>query len=341
MRPLFLAAVLVVLTSAGASAAAPLPSGFFSLSRVHVRPQGRSLSFSVALQHVAADDRPVLAWSLSSTGGSSCENTGYPGGTRSRDGLVFWDQEGPTFAWKNGGTGRCGGRVSAIAENQDEHCTATVAVTTKGTTSATPSCAVGGYAIGFATLPIPASVFRAFTRAEAQLRRPPRNPVLAEHQLERDLQEQKATLSVFPPVWFCSFQGTFTPIVALRADLEGGATAAARRDARAAAHALTCAPTPVQRAFASLAASGKPELTPLTATLTHYFPPVFGLNYDDLVNEFADETVALERAEAATAAGNSAAATGELASVARSARAISTSLDRYQAKIVSVENAHG
>lgn len=341
MRPLCIVVVLFVLTSVGASAATPLPSAFFTLSRVQASSHSGSLSFSVALNHVATDDRPVLAWSLAPSGGAACENSSYPGGTRSRNGLVFWDQQGPTFSWDIGSTGRCAGKVSVVAENQDEHCTAIVEVTSKGTTSAAPACALGGYAVGFSTLPVPASVFHAYTGVQVQLRQPARSAAAAERQIRAVLKAQTAAFAAFPPIWFCDFARTFTPIAALRADLSRGANAAAVREARAAGNALKCAPTVVRRAFNTLATSAKPQLALLTATLEHYFPTVFGLHYNDLVNGFAAENVALANAEAATAAGNSGAAASQLAAVAQSAQTISKNLNHYQASVVRVENAQG
>ena len=339
MRSLCIAALLLALTSASASAATPVPSAFFKLSRVQASSHGKSVSFSVALEKVAATDRPVLAWSLAPSGGAACEDSGYPNGVRSRNGLVFWDQQGPTFTWVIGSAARCTGRVSVVAENQDEHCTATAEVTSKGTTSTSPACALGGYAVGFSTLPVPASVFRTYSRVQAQLREPARSAAGAERQIRDVLREQAAAFAVFPPVWFCNFARTFAPIAALRADLTRGANAAAVRDARAAANALKCAPSAVQHAFDTLATSAKPQPTVLTATLEHYFPTIFGLRYNDLVNGFAAENVAL--AEAAAAAGKSSAATGELAAVAHSAQTIGKSLNHYQASVVKVENAQG
>jgi hypothetical protein len=341
MRLLWIAAVLLALTSAGATAATPVPSAFFRLSRVQVSSHSRSLLFTVTVSHVQPNDGPVLSWSLSPTGGASCEDPGYPGGTRSRNGLVFWDQQGPTFQWDIGSTARCAGRVSAVAENQYEHCTATVAITGKGTTSAAPACALGGYAVGFSTLPVPASVFQAYTRVQAQLSGPPRSAAAAERQIRDALKAQTAAFAVFPPIWFCNFARTFAPIAALSTDLARGANTAAVRDARAAEHALTCAPAAVRHAFATLATSAKPQPALLAATLEHYFPTVFGFHYNDLVAGFAAESVALAKAEAATAAGNSIAATGRMAAVAHSAKAISAGLDHYQAGVVRVENANG
>jgi hypothetical protein len=341
MKLLWIAAALLALTLAGAAAAAPLPKAFFTLSRVQVSSHSGSLSFSVSLEHVAPTDRPVLAWSLAPKGGAACENSGYFGGTRSRNGLVFWDQQGPTFTWTTGSSGRCTGRVSAIAENADEHCTAIVEVTSKGTTSATPACALGGYAVGFSTLPVPKSVFQTYADVQAQLRRPPRSAAAAEREIRDVLKAQAAAFAVFPPIWFCNFARTFTPIAALRTDLDRGADSAAVREARAADTALKCAPTAVQRAFATLAGSAKPQLAVLTATLEHSFPTVFGLQYNNLVAGFAAENVALAKAEAAAATGNTAAAASQLAAVGRSTQTIGKSLDRYQAGVVRVENAQG
>jgi hypothetical protein len=341
MRALCIAAVFLALSAAGAAAATPLPSAFFKLSRVQVSTHGDSRFFTVSVTHVQPNDGPVLSWSLSPTGGASCEDSGYPGGTRSRNGLVFWDQQGPTFRWDLGSSGRCAGRVSVVAENQYEHCTATVATTPKATTSAAPACALGGYAVGFSTLPVPASVFQAYTRVQAQLSGPPRSAAAAEREIRKALEAQTAAFAVFPSIWFCNFARTFAPIAALSADFARRADAAARRDARTAERALSCAPTAVRQAFATLARSATPQPALLAATLEHYFPTVFGLRYDDLVQGFAVESVALGKAEAATAAGNSGAAEAEIAAVARSVNGLSTGLSRYQAAVVRVENANG
>lgn len=97
----------------------------------------------------------------------------------------------------------------------------------------------------------------------------------------------------------------------------------------------------MQRAFETLATSAKPQPALLTATLEHYFPAVFGFRYNNLVDGFTAEDVALAKAGAAAAAGDSGAAAGQLAAVARSARTISKDLDHYQAGVVRVENAQG
>jgi hypothetical protein len=190
-------------------------------------------------------------------------------------------------------------------------------------------------------LPIPASVFKAYARVQGELRRPPRGAAAIERQIRDVLQAQTATFAVFPPIWFCNFERTFTPIAALRTDLTRGADTAAVGAARAADEALSCAPTVVQRAFKTLATSAKPQPALLASTLEHYFPTVFGFHYDDLVDGFAAENVALDKAEAAAASGNSGAAAGQLAAVARSARTITKDINHYQAGVVRVENAQG
>jgi|SRR5579862_42855 len=341
-RALSVAVVLFAISASGAGAAPPLQSGFFRLSRVQVEKSSSVLSFSVTVSHVPAGDRATLSWSLAPTGGAPCENAGYPGGTQSRNGLVVWDEQGPTFRWDRGTTGRCAGTVSVVAENQYEHCTAKVAVTPLEAKSAAPACALGGYAIGFSTLPVPAEVFQAYGRIRAELGTPPASAGKAAQLIRKALQAQTAAVALFPPVWFCDFQRTFTPIVALRTDLARSATDASVRDARAADRALSsCAPAPVRTAFDRLAASAKPSVSVLTATLQHYFPAVFGFRYSDLVDRIAAENAALAAAETAAAAGDSAAASRQVAAAARSAGAISAGLDHYQRGVVRVENAHG
>ena len=219
MRLFAIAATILALTSAEAAAASPIRgAAFFKLSPLHVDAQGHSLVFAVTVSKVPADNRPTLAWSLSSTGGTVCENPGFPGGTRSQSGLIVWDQQGPTFRWDRGNA-HCAGTVSVVAENQYQHCTSLVRVTKSGSTPATPACALGGYAIGFSTLPVPAGVFSAYTNVRADLSSPPRSAAAAARQIRKALQSQTAALALFPPVWFCNFKQTFTPIAALQADL--------------------------------------------------------------------------------------------------------------------------
>jgi hypothetical protein len=328
----------VALTASGAAAAARGP-GFFQISRLHVRREGSALVFQVALAHVAANDRPTLAWSLAPTGGAACENMTFPGGTRSRRGLVVWDQQGPTFRWDRG-SGRCAGTVSVVAENQYVHCTSKAAVTLTGVRSAAPACALGGYAIGFSTLPVPAGVFRSYGRMQAELTGPPRSASAAARQIRRALQAQTSAFALFPPVWFCSFQRIFPPIVAVRSDLSRGASTAATRDARAAAGALArCAPAPVRAAFRRLAAS--PSSAAFGAALGRYFPPVFGFRFGDLVDRTAAEDLALAAAESAAAAGRVGVAARQAAIAGRAVGAIGGGLDRYQRHVEKVENANG
>ena len=342
MRSLRIAAVLLALTAAGAAAATPAPSEFFRLSHVQVSSEGGSLAFTVAVNNVQPANRPTLAWSVSPAGGAACENPGFPGGTRSRNGLVVWDQQGASFRWDGARAAGCAGAVSVVAENQYEHCTAIVAVTRKGSTSAAPACALGGYAVGFSTLPVPAGVFLAYDRVKVQLGGPPRGAAAAALQIRAALKAQTAGFDLFPPVWFCNFESTFAPITALQTDLASGASAAAARDARAADHALSsCAPTSVRSAFDRIAASAQPQSPVLAATLEHYFPAVFGFRYLDLVDRFAAENAALAAVEAAVSAGKPGAAAGQVAAVARSAGAISAGLGHYEEGVVRVESAHG
>jgi len=332
-------AVVLALASVGAAAAAtPSKSGFFQVSRVGTSTQANTLSFTVAVSHVPPGDKPTLEWSIAPTGGAACENNAYPGATLSRNGLVVWDEQGPTFQWIRGKGASCAGTVSVVAENQYEHCTAKVIVGRAGAKSAIPACALGGYAIGFSTLPVPAGVFKAYGTVSAELVRPARTAAAAATEIRDALRAQNAALALFPPVWFCNFEKTFTPIAALRADLTTGARAAASSDARAAQQALSkCAPTSVRSAFARLAASPSP--TVLDATLAHEFPPVFGFRFSDLVDRVAAEEVALAAAEGAT--GNAAAVTHQITAARTSALAISSGLDGYQKKVERVENANG
>jgi len=332
-------AVVLALASVGTAAAAtPLKSGFFQLSRVSTRTQGSTLSFTVAVSHVPAGDKPTLAWSITPTGGAACENNAYPGATLSRDGLVVWDEQGPTFQWIRGKKASCAGTVSVVAENQYEHCTAKVTVQQTTAKNAVPACALGGYAIGFSTLPVPAGVFKAYGSVSAELARPARSAAAAATEIRNALRTQTASLALFPPVWFCNFQTTFTPIAALRADLIAGSTAAATRDARAAQQALAkCAPASVRSAFGRLATSPNPNV--LDATLAHDFPTIFGFRYGDLVDRVAAEEVALTAAEAAT--GDPAAVTQQVTAARSSALGISTGLDHYQKAVERVENANG
>jgi hypothetical protein len=334
-------ALVVGLLASGAADAARIRVGFFRLSPVQTAADGGSLLFTVAVRHVPPGDRPTLAWSLSPRGGAACENASFPGGTRSRNGLVVWDQQGPTFRWTFGSGSRCAGTVSVVAENQYEHCTATVAVTPKRARSAVPACALGGYAVGFSTLPVPAGVFHAYDQIQAQLTGPPGSAAAEAKRIRTALRVQGASFALFPPVWFCNFKRTFTPIAALRADLTQRPTSA-RSDVRAAQRTLaTCAPAPVRTAFERMAASRRPSPAELAATLARYFPPVFGFRYEDLVNRVAAEEVALISAEAAAASGKPNAAARQIAAAALTARALSAGLDRYQRHISRVENAHG
>jgi hypothetical protein len=228
-----------------------------------------------------------------------------------------------------------------VAENQYEHCTATAEIGAKSVQSGVPACALGGYAVGFSTLPVPAGVFHAYRRIEAELTGPHRSAAAEARRIRTALRVQTESFALFPPVWFCNFMRTFTPIAVLRTDLTRRSTAA-RRDARTAARALaSCAPAPVLSAFERLAASSRPDPAGLAAKLKRYFPPVFGFRYDDLVNRVAAEQVALTSAETAAAAGKPEAAARRIAAADLTARGIDAALDHYQRHVSRVENAHG
>jgi hypothetical protein len=334
-------AFLIALVAAGSADAARIRAGFFRLTPVKSEANDGSLVFTVDVRHVASNDRPTLAWSLAPRGGAACENAGFVGGTRSRNGLVVWDQQGPTFRWTFGAGRRCAGTVSVVAENQYEHCTAKVAVVGTAAHSALPACALGGYAVGFSTLPVPAGVFHAYDRIRAELSGPPRSAAADAKRIRTALHVQAASFALFPPLWFCNFRRTLTPIVALRSDLAQGSTAA-RRDARTAAHALaSCAPATVRTAFERLAASSKPNPAALATTLEHDFPPIFGFRYDDLVNRVAAEEAALTSAERAASAGRSEAAARRISAADLTSRGINAALNHYERHVSRVENAHG
>lgn len=321
----------------GAVAAKIPGAAFFKLSRVHVATTRGVVLFNVSVLQVSSSDRPTLEWSLAPVGGSACENSSYGAGTVSRNGVVVWDQQGPSFRWIFK-AGRCSGRVGVVAENQYEHCTATVAVSGGGTKSAAPACAVGGYAVGFSTLPVPAGVFEAYGTLRARLSTRPRTAAAALSVIDAALRAQTAALAEFPPVWFCAFTRVFSPVEALRVDLSRGTRAAA--DAAAVQRALaSCAPPPVRAAFARVAAS--PSAKALDVALAHGFPTLFGFRFGDLIDRIAAETVALGSARTAAAAGNLKTATQQLATASTSATSIATGLDHYQHRVVRVENAHG
>lgn len=340
MRPLKSLAVtaLLVLIAADGAAAAKIPgAAFFRLSRVHVQTTPGALLFNVSVTQVPPTDRPTLEWSLAPRGGSACENSSYGPGTVSRNGLVVWDQQGPGFRWAFK-AGRCRGKVAVVAENQYEHCTATVSVSASGSKSAAPACALGGYAIGFSTLPVPARVSEAYGIMRARLSTRPRTAAAAVAAIDAALRAQTAAFTEFPPVWFCPFTRVFTPVEALRIDLSRGARAGA--DAAAVERARAkCAPSSVRAAFARVASS--PSAAALDAALAHGFPTLFGFRFGDLVDRVAAETVALDAARAAAAARRLKAATQQLATASTSANSIATALDHYQRRVERIENAHG
>jgi hypothetical protein len=331
----------LALIGVGSAASSTARNGFFQLSRLNVNAQGRVLLFSVAVSRVPLGDRATLAWSLAPIGGAACENLSFPDGTRSRNGLVVWDEQGPTFRWDRG-RGRCAGTVSVVAENQYEHCTAKAIVTLTKVMPAKPACALGGYEIGFSTLPVPVGVFQAYSQVHAGLSGPPRSAAATADQIQKLLRAQSGAFRLFPPVWFCDFARTFMPVVALSADLSRNTTVLAERDARVTAAAFgSCAPASVRAALAQLASSSKPQARLLASMLERYFPPVFGFRYADLVARVAAEDVALAEAEAAAAAGKPGAAAEQIAIAGRSVDAISRSLDNYQRRVERVENANG
>ncbi|MBV8395086.1 MAG: hypothetical protein JO064_02340 [Actinobacteria bacterium] len=337
MRLLFVASVALLVVSGTANAAKIPGAAFFKLSRVHVQPARSALLFDVAVTDVPPNDRPTLEWSIAPVGGSACDNASYGPGTLSRHGLVVWDEQGPTFRWSFK-SDRCTGKVAVVAENQYEHCTATVVVSAGSTKSAAPACAIGGYAIGFSTLPVPAGVFEAYGTVRAELTTKPRSAAAVAGAIGRALRAQTAAFAEFPPVWFCTFTKVFTPIEALRVDLERGASTSA--DAAAVQQALAkCAPGAVRSAFARVAAS--PSSAGLDAALARGFPTLFGLRFADLVDRVAAETVALDAARAAAAAGHLDVASKQLEIAGTSATTVGSELDGYQRGVERVENAHG
>ena len=335
---LALAALLVCIGAGGAGAAKLPGAAFFRLSHVHVQATPGVLTFRVSVIHAPAGDQPTLEWSLAPAGGgAACENSSYGAGTASLNGLIVWDQQGPSFRWAFE-HGRCSGKVAVLAENQYEHCTATVAVSPAGTNSAAPACALGGYAIGFSTLPVPAGVFKAYGTVRARLSTRPRTAAAAVRAIDAALRAQQAAFAEFPPVWFCSFTRVFAPIEALRVDLLRGTSTDV--DAAAAERTLAkCAPATVRAAFARFASS--PSAAALEAALARGFPTLFGFRFGDLINRVAAEVDALDAARAAAAADSLETARQQLATASTSAKSISTTIDHYQRRVVRVENAHG
>jgi hypothetical protein len=334
---LVLVGSVVALALASSAGAAKIPGeSLFDLSRVQVQTQSDALLFAVKVVHAPAHDSPDLEWSLAPAGGAACENSGYGVGLRSLNGLVVWDQQGPTFRWTFR-PGACTGTVSIVAENSYEHCTAKVVVAVGRVTSASPACALGGYSVGFSTLPVPAGVFDAYHTVAAQLRKPPKTAAAAVRTIRNALQAQSRAFALFPPVWFCDFSSLLTPIVAVRIDILHGTRVPP--DIQAAKEALAkCAPSSIRAAFARAAGSTSPAA--LDAAFAHV-PPVFGFNFSDVVDRVAAESIALDRAEQAARAGNLTLAARDLATASSSAGSFTTALDHYQHHVVNVENANG
>jgi hypothetical protein len=290
----------------------------------------------VKVVRAPAHDGPDLQWSLAPAGGAACENRSYGVGVRSLGGLVGWDQQGPTFRWTFE-PGACTGTVSIVAENSYEHCTAKAVVAAGRVTSASPACALGGYSVGFSTLPVPADVFDAYGRVAAELRKPPKTAAAAVQAIRTAIRAQNRAFALFPPVWFCSFSSLLEPIVAVRVDMLGGTRVPA--DLRAAKAALAkCAPAGIRTAFARAAGSTSPAA--LDAALAHV-PPVFGFEFAGLVDRVAAESIALDRARRAAGAENLALAGRDLATASSSAGSFRRALDHYQHHVVRVENANG
>jgi hypothetical protein len=337
-NPVVVVAVIVIALFAGTGAgAANLPgSSFFRLSRVHVQPQRGALLFSVAVTHVRAHDNPDLEWSLAPVGGPACENRGYANGLQSKNGLVVWDQRGPTFRWQFK-TGTCTGTVSVIAENSYEHCTSRVVVTSNDLTSGAPACALGGYAVGFSTLPVPAGVFDAYRTVVASLNGAPKSPAVVAKTIRAVLGAQSRAFALFPPLWACDFSRVLAGLVALRVDMLRGRRVAA--DVQAAKASLAnCAPPAVSAALARAATST--STTTLDAVFAHA-PPVFGFHLTNLVDSVAAETLALDRAEHAAKTGDLTLASQQLEAAANTASSLSRGVNRYQHHVIQVENANG
>jgi hypothetical protein len=236
------------------------------------------LRLSVTLAHVRAGDAPAIIWRLTlgrPVGGAAstpppiCANRQLPGGEHVTPNDIIWRNQGLSFLWY-GGSAPCRATVAVLAENESEHCSASLAIPANATAASSGSravCKLGGYTFGSSVLPVPAAVLHGYASAPAELarlvgelRRGTLTKAAFEHLIAPLLRSQKTSFStLFPPVFGCSFASLFNPVVAAQSSLNerlaqapragaapGPTLSAARADLQAAA----------QRAAACRASTG-------------------------------------------------------------------------------------
>jgi hypothetical protein len=376
--PVFL--MLVVLAKASASSSGgPV---FFAMSpmRATLEPSTAAIRFKVSLGSIPTHNRPDFHWRLSLAPASAtraCENGRLAGGQRVGKTDVVWASQGGTFIWFVGrAAGKCAGDVSVVAENEYEHCSATLEVPQQLAelrSGAPASCSLGGYSIGPSTLPVPSALLHSFAQSGSELRRLPGEILtgsISTGQLVTLVDqllgmENRSLANLFPPVYGCPFDTVFQPVlgsaIALDEQPSGTGLAGVSSGLSAAVTQLrTCGTAASPGAIAALdkvASRAKSDLsTPprgralaaelrgLGASLDavlRAFPAVLGIPYVRLVEQVAKLNTAMSEARKRAAAGDSQGAAAALKTAAGPTGFIRDGLVRHQRHVVQVENANG
>jgi hypothetical protein len=210
-----------------------ISSEFFAMSPIRAEfvPTAAATQFSVALRNVSPGNQPNFRWSLTldrsavaSATRSVCEDEKLAGGHRIGADEFVWANQGPSFLWYATSGAKCAGLVTVVAENEYEHCTASLEVPlpSPDLESGRPaSCELGGYTIGPSTLPVPARLLKGYAVTSsvlAQLAAETRRGTLPRDRLVRLvdtlLARQRSSIrNLFPPVYGCRFSTVFQPLV--------------------------------------------------------------------------------------------------------------------------------
>jgi hypothetical protein len=248
-------------------------SSFFTVSPITAVavPAESATRFSVTLAGVHSNDAPTFSWYLHlppagrGPDAAACSDGVLAGGKRVDARDYVWVSQPSSFLWYHGAVGaypadrsygcdqaligRSGypGSVTVVVENEYQHCTASFAGVTSGAKpeyGPAASCAIGGYSLGAALLPVPAALSALYRTLDNELGtivgQARRGKITSTRALTSSLQAILAQQSgayerLFPPVWGCGFSGLFHAVLVAQAALgrQPGA-AAASGDAAAA-----------------------------------------------------------------------------------------------------------
>jgi hypothetical protein len=291
LLPLVLLAVVagVSAEAAGGDGGAPaaLETSFFRLSPMRVEPLsgGTAVRYSVTVSNAPVGNAPYFRWYLRLTPPpsplgneavatdrtrSDCANRALFGRKQLSAGRYVWENLGPTFVWRGSRFAECRGTISVLAENDQQHCTATtgqLGAAAHAGVGAPATCGRGGYLFGPSTYPVPRALLVTYARVDEELgqlaTQVRQGSVRTEGELrdavDRILQRQNRALSrLFPPVWGCSFDSVFGPLA-----LAEGVLATALDDPvpsrQAATSRLAAASRSLARAAGSLAGCRKTQ----------------------------------------------------------------------------------